>query len=59
MSSDSSLWSLAAVVADAFADPELLLVLMAGSAALVGFHWSARVREFAARDDDRPADDLI
>jgi len=60
MTGESSLWSLAAWVVDAFSDPELLVVFVAGIAALVGFRIAARVRELAAREDDvRPADDLI
>jgi hypothetical protein len=59
MGTDSSLWSLAAWVVDAFSDPELLIVFVAGIAALVGFRVAARVRALAAREDARPADDLI
>lgn len=54
--------SAARVVADgivgAFADPELLIVLVAGVCALVGFWVSARIAELKARDP-QPADDLI
>jgi len=60
MTGESSLRSLAAWVLDAFSDPELLVVFVAGIAALVVFRIADRVRELAARDDDvRPADDLI
>ena len=59
MFGESTGWSIAAVILDAFSDPELLVVLLAGSAALVGCWVAARVEELKPRDDARPADDLI
>lgn len=59
MFGESNAWSIAAGIVDAFSDPELLVVLVAGIAALVGFRVAARIEALKARDDARPADDLI
>jgi hypothetical protein len=51
-------WVVADWVMNTFADPELVMVLVAGVGALVGFWVTARIAELKARDP-QPADDLM
>jgi len=59
MAGESIVWTLAAWLAETVDDPELLVLLVAGAAALAGFRASARVSQIRARAVARPADDLI
>jgi hypothetical protein len=59
MTGESMVWTLAAWLVENISDPELLVVLVAGCAALVGFRVSGRVAQIKARVATRPADDLI
>jgi hypothetical protein len=59
MNASSTVWIVADWMLATVADPELLVILVAGLCALAGFWARARIAEQASRSAARPGDDVL